>query len=64
MEDIIPMTILTVLMADVSDVKAHIDMANDFSTCDLCDQEAESVGRMLVNVSVTVTIEFRSRLTS
>ena len=53
MEDIIPMTILTVLLADVPDIKAHIDMANDFSAYDACDQESESIGRMLINISVS-----------
>ena len=37
MEDIIPIFILVLLMADISDVKGQIDLVIDFIDFDSCD---------------------------
>jgi hypothetical protein len=50
MEDIIPIFILVLLLGEVPEVKAQLDMIVDFIEFDSCDLESER--RLLLNLSV------------
>ena len=50
MEDIIPIFIVVLLLAEVPEVKAQLDMIVDFIEFDTCDLESER--RLLLNLSV------------
>lgn len=51
MEDIIPIFILVLLLGEVPEVKAQLDMIVDFIEFDSCDLESER--RLLLNFSVS-----------
>lgn len=61
MEDIIPIFILVLLLGEVPEVKAQLDMIVDFIEFDSCDLESER--RLLLNLSVS-SISCRSPSTS
>jgi hypothetical protein len=61
MEDIIPIFILVLLLGEVPEVKAQLDMIVDFIEFDSCDLESER--RLLLNLSVT-SLSCRSLSTS
>lgn len=61
MEDIIPIFILVLLLGEVPEVKAQLDMIVDFIEFDSCDLESER--RLLLNLSVKPP-SCRSPLTS
>lgn len=55
MEDIIPILIIVLLLSDLPDLKAHLDMIVDFIEFDNCDLESER--RLLLNLSVLLILQ-------
>lgn len=53
MEDIIPIFIVVLLLGEVPEVKAQLDMIVDFIEFDTCDLESER--RLLLNLSVPLS---------
>ena len=54
MEDIIPIFILVLLMSEIPNLKAQLDLVIDFIEYDQCDLESEK--RLLLNFSVPLSL--------
>ena len=61
MEDIIPTFILVLLISEIPDLKAQLDLIIDFIEYDTCDLESER--RLLLNLSVSIIL-LRNLLTT